>query len=339
MSSFSSRRLTATLMALAVAMPIPLAVSTASPTTASATPTTSVESPAGATTAVASSTAFEDTTSSDHPSDSTRTTPTLTPTAEGINDPSCRPSPAHPTPVVFLHGTSSNIGDFKLAATTLRASGYCVWGTTYGTGGNSVHSPFPSIGAVIDINESAQQAAGIIDEVRHRTGADKVDIIGHSQGGLLTKVLVQKLGKSTQIRRVVALGAPFHGTDVNGMGPGLRGFISATPAFARWILSTASTQQIVGSEFLAELNALPDTAPGIVYTSIYSPADTTVTPNITSMLEEVPGAQVANVSIAEACPAAKPVTHPNLPKTPVTVSLMRWGLERANTERLPSSCA
>lgn len=67
------------------------------------------------------------------------------------------------------------------------------------------------------------------------------------------------------------MGGNFHGTDYNGMGESLRNFINATPALAEFILGKSSTQQIIGSELLNRVNALPDTTAGITYTSLYSP--------------------------------------------------------------------
>lgn len=256
--------------------------------------------------------------------------------SEGMNDPKCVPSPEHPYPVVYIHGTSSNIGDFHNSMKTLQKEGYCTWGQTYGTGGHSFQSPFPSAGGVIDINTSAKQVSGFVDHVLQATGAEKVDLVGHSQGGMLTKVLIERMSHADHVHRVVTMGAPFHGTDYHGMGKGLRKWINDTPKLAEWVLSKASTQQIIGSEFLDKLNALPDTHAGITYTSLYSPADTTVTPNTTSQLKQVPGAHVANVNTAEVCPENGSVVHPQMPMNDTFIALTRWGLERPESETAPA---
>lgn len=253
-----------------------------------------------------------------------------------LNDPTCKPAPEHPRPVVLLHGTGSNISDFKGMTKTLLEDGYCVWGETYGTGGPSIQGIIPMIGGNADINESAHREAGFIDNVLAATGAEKVDLVGHSQGGLLTKLIIEKEGKADKVERVVTMGAPFHGTDFNGLGAGLRGWITATPKFAEWILATASTQQIRGSKFLEETNKLPDTHAGITYTSMYSPWDTTVTPHSTSWLEEVPGADVANIDTAVACGQKGKVLHPMMPSNKTFVALAKWGLERPAGEKIPA---
>ena len=86
--------------------------------------------------------------------------------------------------------------------------------------------------------------------------------------------------------------------------------------------TTAGIEQLQGSEFMENLNQLPDTAPGITYTSIYSPVDNTVTPNETSQLTAVPGADVANVE-------SVPVEHGKLPHDPRVHEQIVWGLTRS----------
>lgn len=253
-----------------------------------------------------------------------------------MNDPTCHPAPEHPRPVVFLHGTSENIGAFVALAKELKAEGYCTWGETYGKGGGSAQGMVPFLGGVTDINVSAERESEFIQQVLDTTGADKVDLVGHSQGGLLTKLIIEKLGHADQVDRVVTMGASFHGTDYNGMGKGLRNWINATPRLAEWILSEAAAQQIVGSPFLEEINKLPDTHSGITYTSLYSPVDTTVTPNSSSQLEQVEGADVANVDTGAVCSDSGKVNHNFMAFNKTYMALTKWELERPSGETTPS---
>lgn len=252
-----------------------------------------------------------------------------------MNYPACVPAAEHPRPVVFLHGTSENIGAFTALAKELTAEGYCTWGENHGMGGTSAQGLLPFLGGVTDINNSAEREAAFIEQVLSTTGAEKVDLVGHPQGGLLTKLIIEKLGHADEVGRVVTMGASFHGTDYNGMGQNLRKWITATPAFAEWILSEAAAQQIIGSKFLAETNQLPDTHAGITYTSLYSPVDTTVTPNSSSFLEEVAGAHVANVDTSLACPATGRVQHNSMAGNKTYIALTKWGLERAAEDNMP----
>ena len=107
--------------------------------------------------------------------------PTVSP--PGSNNFSCRPSTAHPYPVVLVHGTIENMNDNWQAASPLLANnGYCVFAFNYG--GPSATSPTQATG---DIPTSAGQLAAFIDRVLVATGTAKVDIVGHSQGGMMPR--------------------------------------------------------------------------------------------------------------------------------------------------------
>ena len=88
---------------------------------------------------------------------------------------------------------------------------------------------------------------------------------------------------------------------------------------------------------MKRLNALPDTAPGVLYTSIYSPGDTTVTPNSSSQLALVDGADVVNLDLGEVCGVAP--RHDKLPTNQTVLSQVIFGLKRAPGEGpRPSTC-
>src|SRR5881392_1747130 len=94
--------------------------------------------------------------------------------ASAYNDFSCRPSAAHPVPVVLVHGTFANsAGSWTLVDTALRADGYCTFALDYGNNATGA------------IEDSAQQLSDFVDQVLAATGASKVSIVGHSQGGMM----------------------------------------------------------------------------------------------------------------------------------------------------------
>lgn len=135
----------------------------------------------------------------------------------------------------------------------------------------------------------------------------------------------------------MALGGNFHGTTLNGQGEALSKIIAFAPHLAAFLASTAGIQQVVGSEFIKRLNALPDTAPGVLYTSIYSPGDTTVTPNSSSQLALGDGADVVNLDLSEVCGVAP--RHDKLPTDPTVLSQVIFGLKRAPGEGPdPATC-
>ena len=111
------------------------------------------------------------------------------------------------------------------------------------------------------------------------TGAARVDLVGHSQGGMMPQYYLKFLGGAAKVNRFVALAPSSHGTSLDGLVTlvgdfGLLGLANSlvSPACA------ACVEQEAGSAFLAHLNAGGDTAPGVTYTVIETKYDEVVTP-------------------------------------------------------------
>lgn len=102
----------------------------------------------------------------------------------------CRPSPEHPRPVVLLHGTTMNgLNTWATLAPALAAEGYCVFAPTYGAWPEA-----PTIGGVRRVHgDSGPEVAAYVDEVRRRTGAEQVDLVGHSLGGPVAAYVAKTL--------------------------------------------------------------------------------------------------------------------------------------------------
>jgi pimeloyl-ACP methyl ester carboxylesterase len=78
-----------------------------------------------------------------------------------------------------------------------------------------------------------------------QTGVQKVDIVGHSMGGLVGLYYLKRLGGRHRVRRLVLLGTPTRGT-----WSALLGLITAPLGLASW-------QLLPGSPFLRELSEGP----------------------------------------------------------------------------------
>lgn len=225
--------------------------------------------------------------------------------SSGFDDWSCRPSSAHPQPVVLLHGlgatwyedTGMFIGPY------LAAQGYCVFALTYGA--TSILGPF--VGGLGPVPQSAQQVAAFIDQVLTATGAGQVDLVGHSEGAFLSLYVPKEEGDAARIARVVALAPPTHGTTFGGLVTlgvdlGLGGLVDAVLS---GVGCAACTELITGGSAVAQLDDGPIAQPGVSYTVIASTHDELVTPTGTAFVEE-PG--VTNEYLQTTCPD-DPVGH------------------------------
>ena len=133
----------------------------------------------------------------------------------GANDFSCKPSKAHPLPVILVHGTFADMSDSWQALSPLLANhGYCVFALNYGSyeGSGEV-----GIYATGDIAQSAEQLGGFVTRVLSATGASKVDLVGHSQGGMMPRYYLRFLGGATKVHTLVGLSPSNHGTTVDGL--------------------------------------------------------------------------------------------------------------------------
>ncbi len=242
-----------------------------------------------------------------------------------FNDPDF--APTHESPVLYIHGVTSRSRAFRPNAERLRDEGFWVWGYDYG----DMFAPgFYGMGNLDSIIEDVHAN---VDHVLEQTGAEQLDIVAHSQGGLMTKLFIAN-GGASKVRRVVAMGANFHGTDVRGRATRFAPLISRYPRAASTLASPGVIQQLADSPWVRTHLNVPDTYPEIVYTSLYSPADVLVTPNETSMLASVSGADVVNINVAEAYGGYAP-RHALMERDPLFIELTLWGLTRERGEHTP----
>jgi triacylglycerol esterase/lipase EstA (alpha/beta hydrolase family) len=159
-------------------------------------------------------------------------------------------------PVVFVHGYGGSIvGDI---------SAYINWVFFYEklkADGYSVHRITISDGAMQDITISARELFDFVMDVRSKTGANRVDLVCHSEGGLIARYFIQNMGGASLVDDLVAISTPHRGTSTSHIGPGM-----------------AARQMEIASQFLQTLNAADTTPGGVDYTAIFTNDDITVTP-------------------------------------------------------------
>ncbi|MFE0173909.1 esterase/lipase family protein [Streptomyces sp. NPDC059002] len=213
--------------------------------------------------------------------------------SSGWNDYACKPSAAHPRPVVLVHGTFGNsVDNWLVLAPYLVKRGYCVFSLDYGQ-----LPGVPFFHGLGPIDKSAEQLDGFVDKVLASTGAKKADLVGHSQGGMMPRHYLKFLGGADKVNALIGLAPDNHGTTLLGLTkllpyfPGVEDLLTMkTPGLA---------DQVAGSAFLTKLNEGGDTVPGVRYTVISTKYDEVVTPYRTQFLD---GPNVRNVTLQDLCP-------------------------------------
>ncbi len=233
----------------------------------------------------------------------------------GANLAGCH-SRTHPYPVVLVNGTFANQeDDFAALAPTLANGGYCVYTFAYGAPAQQF---VQSIGPIA---QSAQTLAAYIQQVRSSTGATKVDLVGHSQGGMLAEYYAKVLGGAPFVHNLIGLSPSTHGTTLGGLEvlansiPGANAVLAAGCA--------ACVDQENGSAALRPLDTGAIAQPGVRYTIIETTNEFVVTPVGSSFISE-PG--VTNEYVQTSCPF-DPVDHADLPYDRVVLQLVSNALD------------
>jgi triacylglycerol esterase/lipase EstA (alpha/beta hydrolase family) len=211
----------------------------------------------------------------------------------GANNFACKPKAPHPRPVILVHGTFADMSDsWQALAPLLYDHGYCVFALNYGSYEGSGQLGIYATG---DIAHSAEELASFVTRVLAATGARKVDLVGHSQGGMMPRYYLKFLGGAAFVHTLVGLAPSNHGTTVDGLFT-LANLLGASSFFG--VLCPACEQQDVGSAFLTKLNEGGDTVPGVHYTVIESANDEVVTPYTSAFLA---GRKVTNIVLQNQC--------------------------------------
>ncbi|WP_020108211.1 alpha/beta fold hydrolase [Nocardia sp. 348MFTsu5.1] len=264
----------------------------------------------------------------------------------GANDWSCIPKEGQ-EPVVLVHGTWENAyNNWALMSPSLKAAGLCVYALNYGKlplpNGGGLGNVIPGANGTGDIGQSAGQLATFVDRVLASTGSAKVNIVGHSQGGLMARQYLTFNGGADKVDNLVTLGATNHGTSLLGIGALGRTInnlgIDVLGPVALGV-GVSGIQQVYDSEFLKTLNRGGDTVPGVKYTVIGTRYDEITTPYASTFLTAGPGATVNNVTVQDGC-EADTSDHLALSYSPraVSITARAVGAETAGGVPVPVVC-
>jgi pimeloyl-ACP methyl ester carboxylesterase len=157
-------------------------------------------------------------------------------------------SPASP-PVLIIHGFLGTRGSMYMLERRLVDDGFVCVSFNLGTLNTR------------DIRRSAFLIHRKIERILAQTPSQRIDIIGHSMGGLIGLYYVKKLGGHQRVRKLIMMGTPVRGTWAALAGVATLGL---------W--STSSWQLLPRSRFLDELAQGP-LPPGVEVTTIAAARD------------------------------------------------------------------
>ena len=103
-------------------------------------------------------------------------------------------------PVLLVHGLVDNRSVFAVMRRSLRRRGFasvCSWN----------YSPL-----LTDVARAATDLGEHIERIREQTGHDRVHVVGHSLGGLISRYHVQRQGGDARVDSLVTLGTPHQGS-------------------------------------------------------------------------------------------------------------------------------
>jgi pimeloyl-ACP methyl ester carboxylesterase len=226
---------------------------------------------------------------------------TVVPKVKWGNDFGCVPSAAHPRPVVLVHGLGATAqANWSYIGPQLHQTGYCVYAITYGIDPRT--KAFGAPGGVIRMEQSAPELAAFVDRVLTATGAPKVDLVGHSEGTVMPRYYLERLGGAAHVGRFVALTPLWRGTTLGGFAmlrDGAEPLGLAKP-FVDLVASFCGScpEFLKGSPYLNDLNADGEAVPGIEHTNIMTRYDELVAPYTSGAMLD----GGTNIVLQDVCP-------------------------------------
>lgn len=177
------------------------------------------------------------------------------------------PRPESSEPIVLVPGLADN---FAVFTGLRRALEGCGAGPVVSFG----YSPLLG-----DVRSAATDLADHVERLCEVTGAPRVNLVGHSLGGLIARYYVQRLGGHTRVHSVVTVATPHRGT------------------VTAWLLSPLPLvrQLRPGSDLLAEL-AAPSPGCATRFVTFSSDADAVILPARHAQIEH-PDLTVRNLVV------------------------------------------
>jgi triacylglycerol lipase len=213
------------------------------------------------------------------------------------------PAQDRPGPVLLVPGYGGDTGSLDVLASRIRAAGRTAI---------ILHMPGGGTGSLVP--DAALLNATVDRALRH--GAPSVDVIGYSAGGVVALLWARRDDGAAKARRVITLGAPFHGTQLAAVARAL--LPGNCPAACRQLVPGSS---LLGGLDVASPAGLPP------WLSLWTTDDLVVTPPNSAWL-----AGAIDVSLQAICPKLT-VSHTQLPSNRAVVTMVLAAIGRAPLTR------
>lgn len=182
-------------------------------------------------------------------------------------------------PVVLAAGAFGPAVAYELLADRLRGQGYDVYIFV-------IANPLQSM------VKSAPALADFVDDVLATTGATQVDMIAHSQSGLLARYYARYLGGVDKIHTLISMSGLQYGSALANVAP-LVGLTDCAGV-------DVCVELAEGSDFIVSLTEPNDTDGHIRYVNFASKSDVLAIPYTNNLLYGT--GDITNVTIQDQCP-------------------------------------
>ncbi len=183
-----------------------------------------------------------------------------------------RHAPDDQNPLVMVHGFGCDVGSLGFLVRILEIDGWRVCPIELDTVGHGVE-------------DLAWRLLRHIQRVKRRSGARRVDLIGHSLGGLVIRYFVQMLAGYTHVDRVVTIGTPHSGGTLMSYAVEPLRWLGYFPEKSR---GKSADQLLPGSPLYEHLNGSVfrvENCDKVDFTNIWSLTDELMIPSWTARFE------------------------------------------------------
>lgn len=183
---------------------------------------------------------------------------------------SVRPTIPPPDPVIFVHGWNSSASIWATMESDFVANGFpqeriYTWDYNALTQSNVT---------------TAEQFSALVDDVLATHGADQVDVVAHSMGGLSTRHCIKFGDCAGKVDAWVSMGGPNHGT--------------STASLCTWLYVTCE-EMAPGSTFLDLLNEGGEVTEGADrWYTMWTPNDGVIDPPESTLLDGATNIQISS---------------------------------------------